>query len=626
MLWAFEVLSSLAFGYSLVTMLIGDVLDPVQRVLAGSPLGFFSFAWICFIFSYKKRLTKITALPALAIQIAAIVYFNRHTEKKKKRNMTVKFNIFQLISLAIFCIFFTCLMYFSLLYKENESKGAGYGDLPFHMNIISSFANGCNLRRKSFFKVETVFYAGKYLAYPYMTNYFTACLMATGGATMRAAAMFPSIIISCSLVFGIYYLGILFHKDHFASLIALFAFCTLGGLGFIHLFQEDCGDRDLIHKWTDKIYENWFHSIMHVIVPQRASLWSMPICYWCLICLIIGIEQEKWQYFLLAALYVGVVPLIQVHSYVALAQWAIVFAAINFPWTNKEKAIKHIKLWAIFGIVANVLAVPQFTPFLERLKSKNEDNERSFIVFKPMWKQPEREQNFITPFRMWWRSLGVFAVISLVSGWLVLNKRQCIIYIPSIFVFLLTNFIWYQPWVLDNTKIFYAAWIPFALQVYAMFMAKLLRSKLMFLPAIVLLAASSCASIRYTYRSLVKQSVIYEDDAKGFSKWANENFPLDAIFLTTSWHCNPIMALCGRKTFMGYGGWVTTHGLDYVNRYTMQMRMSNDPNYMDLFNNFNISYVVAHKDEFPMFVSIKSNRNWIKIYDYDRFQVWKRVY
>ena len=102
-------------------------------------------------------------------------------------------------------------------------------------NIVFIYKSG---RAWGLIEIETVFYAGEKLAYPYMTNFFTAVLMATGSATMRAAILLPSIIVSISLVFGIFYLGIEFHSLYTCSLIALLIFCNLGGLGFTRLFEN----------------------------------------------------------------------------------------------------------------------------------------------------------------------------------------------------------------------------------------------------------------------------------------------------------------------------------------------------------------------------------------------------
>ena len=90
---------------------------------------------------------------------------------------------------------------------QRPTKGAAYGDLPFHLNIIQSFSNGCNNARHGLYDIESSFYSGVKLAYPMMTNFLTGALIATGQATLRASLFFPSTLIALSLEIGIFILS-----------------------------------------------------------------------------------------------------------------------------------------------------------------------------------------------------------------------------------------------------------------------------------------------------------------------------------------------------------------------------------------------------------------------------------
>ncbi len=61
--------------------------------------------------------------------------------------------------------------------------------------------------------------------------------------------------------------------------------------------------------------------------------------------------------------------------------------------------------------------------------------------------------------------------------------------------------------------------------------------------------------------------------------WIMNNTPKDAVFLTSDSVTDPVMTLAGRKSFLGYGGWLYTHGLSYSDRTSavMQMYESDDP-------------------------------------------------
>jgi len=620
MIWALQLLISLWFGYALVSYLVKNRFNHLIRIAAGIPIGFFFFSWLVFIFSFKRVLTeKISYIP----MFLTIVLSTYLTKKVREMHLSpyVKLGLVEFTTLVSFGFFFVLLMYKSMLYKGRESKGAGYGDIPFHLNIVSGFSNGCNIKRDSFFKVDTVFYAGEKLAYPYMTNYLTAVYMATGNATMRAALLWPSSFMILSLLFGIYYLGYEFHQSHFSCLLSLFFFCNLGGLGWIMLFYPGKGTTDMIHNWGNDQYEYWFHPIMHVLIPQRASLWSMPLCYWTLMCLIYGIRTKEWEFFALAGIYTGITPLVQAHSFVGMAQWAVIYAILTFPWKRKEYWVEYIKLWAIFGVVANALALPQFIPYMNRVKTKNDE----FVAFNPIWSKHNTGKKIYTPIVMWWRGLGVFGAVALVFGWATLSKEQIILYLPSIIVFVITNFIRYQPWELDNTKVFYAAWIPLALPVVGQFFAKLFKRPTTSIIALLLIFAGTASALRHFINAFSTKSDMFESDAVVFGDWISENTPIKSIFLTSNWHAHPVLTLAGRQGFMGYGGWVLSHGLDYWGRSASINDMTKNPDKITKFNNNNITYVVSRRKEFPIFEKIEVNDLWTLIYSNNDYKVWKRV-
>ncbi|EAY05613.1 hypothetical protein TVAG_263830 [Trichomonas vaginalis G3] len=512
-------------------------------------------------------------------------------------------------------------MYLAMLRKNTYVKGAAYGDLPFHLNIISSFAWGANNRRESLYDVKSVFYMKTRLAYPFIPNFLSAALIATGKATLRASLIFPSILMSFSLVIGIYLVSFIFTKNHLMALLSLILFCNLGGLGWLYAFDMSRDHMDFVHDWGKSQNEYWFHPIFHVIVPQRASLFSMPLCYWCLICLLNGIQKKQWQFFLLAAFYVGFTPLVQIHSYVGLAQWSICYAAITFPWNKRSKWPKYIFYWAIFGIVANVMALPQIPPYLGRLEA----NRKEFIQLNPIWSNKFSQFNIFAPVVCWWRGLGIFGAIALVCGWVTLKRSQLIMYAPSMIVWLITNIIRYQPWELDNTKVFYAVWIPLALCVVSQFYVILMRYPKL-IPLVSILLFSSCLSAGiHTVDCLVSTSQIYFDNDFEFGEWIAENIPVKAMTISSDAHNHPVSNIAGRFMFEGYGGWVASHGLEWFEHESERRTLTENPDLTQDFIDNNISYMLALNREYKEFTKINDSETWLKVYEDPIHEVWRFV-
>jgi hypothetical protein len=69
-------------------------------------------------------------------------------------------------------------------------------------------------------------------------------------------------------------------------------FSDLGGLGWTHFFDHRHRldpRRDWIHDWGPDQIEYWFHRIMHIVIPQRVALWSIPMSAWAILCQVLGV-------------------------------------------------------------------------------------------------------------------------------------------------------------------------------------------------------------------------------------------------------------------------------------------------------------------------------------------------
>lgn len=620
-LWSIELGIALWFGYEFVTYLTTSTFRIHIRFAIGSLIGQYTFAWLVFLFSSGSSLQEHHGTIATTIQFALAFILNSLNSKLRTNNK-FRIHIIEIVTYMIFGPFFIYLMYVANMLENKCSVGAGYGDFPFHLNIINSFAIGMNNRRSSLFNVSSIFYADEPLAYPMMTNFYTASLMITGQATMRAALLFPSTLVILSLMIGIYEIAFLFSGKHFAGFLSLFLFINLGGLGFARWKDPTFDSNDGVFHVRGATHYYWFHPLMHILVPQRASLYSMPLCYWTLFSLVNGITLENPYIMMLAGTLTALGPQFQVHCYVALAQWAICFCIFTFPFTQRKKWSQYIFLWASYGIVAILFGLPQFYPFLSRLSSNRREFVQFWLIFRKFM-PGERNLSF-RPIRMWWRGLGVFAAIALCFGLVLLDKNRIKMYGPSLIVFFLTNVILYQPWECDNLKLHYDIWIPFALPLVSLYFLTLLKNPLSILIAIPLLGASALSAAHLTRRALSWKSQIYDDRDYNFGLWLAENTPMKSRFATSQWHAHPCGTVAGRQLWAGYGGWIGSHGLEYGNKMDAMRKFSKDYNNKQLYLKHNINYVISKNNEFQSFDQMENNSLWNCIYDYAGYRVWRR--
>jgi hypothetical protein len=208
-------------------------------------------------------------------------------------------------------------------------------------------------------------------------------------------------------------------------------------------------------------------------------------------------------------------------------------------------------------------------------------------------------------------------------GIAALTRRQLAAYVPSLVVYAVTNVVRYQPWELDNTKLFYAAWIPLALPVVAQYLAVVGRARVpMLIVALVLGVVACFSSFIHTVHCLASPSRIFERRDFAFGHWVAENTATKAVFLTSSWHAHPAATVAGRQLFMGYGGWVGSHGLDYWGRSNEHTKLQNDPAQTAAFRRYGIEYAISRFGEFGKFESAEWTA-WKQIYQDSEYHVWK---
>ncbi|KAH0789361.1 hypothetical protein GPJ56_006724 [Histomonas meleagridis] len=356
-------------------------------------------------------------------------------------------------------------------------------------------------------------------------------------------------------------------------------------------------------------------------MPQRSSLFSMPIVYSILCLLIIygNSHQIDLKSFTLIGLLVSCLPQVQAHSIIALAQWGVIYVILTFPYRKIKTQFKtYVCNYGILSIVAIVFGVPQMIPLLERTSKTS-----GFMKIAPIWSDSPGK-NYLT---YWVNALGVFFIISML-GIFVLHNKQLKMYIAALGVFFAANFIWYQPWSLDNTKIFNAGWIPFAValvsKVLVMIWDKKYIGKILALPLFVLCIASGALAnvkaIGASYPLWAKNADVF-----GFAEFVKSTDPI-AVWLTDSSHTNPVVTLGGRQTVLGNRGWIYSHGIDDSKRFYDIQRIMGDPDNVKLTDKYDVKYVAVDKqnNEFK-FAPRSDSRNWKKIYESKIFVVYNRT-
>jgi hypothetical protein len=253
--------------------------------------------------------------------------------------------------------------------------------------------------------------------------------------------------------------------------------------------------------------------------------------------------------------------------------------------------------WVLFFAAALLLSVPQMLWVM----SGSSVEAKSFIGFHFGWDKGA-DVNFVV---FWLKNLGLF--IPLLIGALLwqsddeyfIERRWLIFYLPFTLCFIGSNVVKLAPWPWDNIKVlfyWYVASLPIVSLVLArMWRGEVWRKVLMMAVLLSLTAAGALDVWRIASRQINERE--YEPDAVRLADKIIQTTPPRSLILHAPTY-NPVVFLTGRRSLLGYTGYIWAHGLDYVPRENDIKRIySGAYDAKDLLKLHNVDYVVVTPTE-----------------------------
>jgi hypothetical protein len=513
------------------------------------------------------------------------------------------------------------------------------GDLPLHIQIINSFAQGHNI------PPEDPTFAGVRFAYPFLVDFFAA-MMVRAGAGVIFAMWLQNMVMAMALVGLLHYWTVLLTRNRLAGVIAPLLVLFSGGLGWWLLFSESGGDglfatlASLQHDYT--IVPNsilrWGNSLTTLFVPQRSILFGIPLaitifCQWWLAISqqedapasaeptatstleiqnpvkvrhfskgrrkgsrkAAGIPQPEppnfyLQRMLAAGLCAGLLPLIHAHTFLTVMAAAACLALIfRSAWRS----------WLYFFVAALVVSAPEIL----WLANTGVVNTRSYLGWQPGWDHGAHNVAWF-----WFVNTGLFIPLLVASlawrrGTLKLPQRILKFYVPFILCFILLNLFKVAPWVWDNIKVLFL-WYVASAPLVAWLLARWWQQRSLvrwFAP--IVLAPLLLAGALDVLRVVSEASEYQEFDAQGIAtanQISTQTGPRTLVLHAPTYN-SPVF-LTGRRSLLGYPGWMWSRGLNYSERSTdIESIYSGAPEADALLRKYNVDYVLVGPMELASF-------------------------
>jgi hypothetical protein len=607
------------------------------RLCAGAALGLSALGLIGFIVASFIGLTGVSVLFSAVICCSPLALVTDETIWKRLRNDldVVSASLRRLIlkpeltAIGYFLFYgVTAIVLWKVFSRAVIEDGNGlstgllnnFGDLPFHLSVITSFAFGNN------FPPEDPTYAGVRFTYPFISD-FVSAIFVRCGADLRESMFIENFILGISFVGLVHRWALVMLRDRLAAIITPLLVLLNGGLGWKLLFDKALTNEgglygvltDLPPSFTviPETTWRWGNAVSALLVPQRGFLMGLPLAVIVFTQWWMATDKTKqaepmptgkkarasqtqknlWterkdtrftipvRRMIAAGVAAGLLPIVHAHSFVVVMAMAGCLALIQRRWRE----------WFTFFLVASAIAIPQL--LWSTIHSSVDAS--SFFAWEFGWDHGEEN-----PFWFWLKNTGLFIPLVLVAilmkgnGYLV-PRRLLLFYLPFTLCFIVPNMIKMAPWIWDNIKVLFYWWLASA-PLVALLLARLWRqSSPRKLLAVALFVCVTLAGALDVAAIALRSTSYQVFDAAGlrFAEFVKQQTPPRALVIHAPVHNTPVF-LTGRRSLMGYPGHIWTHGLQFVQRESEIKRIYLGGLDADqLLQNYGVDYLVVGPQE-----------------------------
>lgn len=564
----------------------------------GNVLVMFGILISSIIFNFTI-LSHVILVVLAVIPIIFIIYKNGFSSFKKKiitfkKEGEMDTKVFVFLIIPIFLIIAIILTNHILVPNANGGVSSGqstYGDLNMHLGFITS------IKEQGVFPPNYAFLSGTKLNYPFLVNSLSSSIYLFG-TSLRLSVLIPSYIICLLLVMGFYFLGYKITNNKKVAVLSTVLFFLGGGSGFIYFLDGAKGSiinftrifNDFYHTPTNfnEMNIRWANPICDMIIPQRSTMAGWFMLMPTLWLLIDAVKTNKRNSYIMLGILASTMPMIHTHSFLALGVISFVLF-ITYFFKQKDKKAFFLN-WCIYGIIVLLIAFPQLFIWTFSQTSGNS----GFLRYQFNW------VNHNDPY-IWFyiKNFGIVALF-IIPAFLYEKGDNRKLFISAIILFVLAEFILFQPNEYDNNKLFFVSFMIFLIMCSDWLICVFDKLKKvpgrLFLACLIIILGTLSGVL--TIIREIKSGGEYETFSSDMIKigdYIRDNTPVDAIFLTSTTHINPVVSLSGRNIYVGSSLYVFFHGFgDIYNQRNMDVEYVYQSSYDELVHfckQNNITYV-----------------------------------
>lgn len=424
-----------------------------------------------------------------------------------------------------------------------------WADWAAHLTYVNHFAQ----KPVSLWFSGNPIFAGEPLHYPFGVNFISAMLIRLG-LPLPFSMWSVSLLAMLGTVWGAYLLYRAVTPERRVASLALVLLFLGGGLGYLVFLHDILSGKSL---WDSLIIDyanspqNGFVYGGHLNcqwLPQRA--WQLGACIGVWYLYGLASDQLGKRSLLALGIATGLLPIVHLHTFIVVFGVSLAFALLQRQ-SAKDK----------LPLIVSFLATSLVSWLLFRRGSPT----ASFLGWTPGW----LAKSFLDWPKMWLLAWGLFLPFAI--AYLVPRYRQGKFWLlgSGLVIFLVANFVRFQPWEWDNTKLFIWSYLLLCPAVAAFLVSWFDRKGWQRAVSIVALASMIAGGTLEAVRLTQFSRGSFTAFSKTEVDWAEEAkrlVPPDAVVLASGAPHDWISALSGRQVAMGYNGWLWSYGVNYFER------------------------------------------------------------
>lgn len=281
-----------------VSYLYDEDASFAARLCGGACVGITALGLVGFIFSSFLGLTNITIfitvllvaiLPLFLLRTSARWPDVRRDLKQVWRALRQSFANPSITQIGYFIFYLVVSVVLWRVFQRamiQEPEGIftgvvnNFGDLPFHVSVITGFAFGNN------FPPQDPTYAGVPFTYPFLTDFVSAVFVRCG-ADLRQSMFLENFVVAVAFVGLMHRWALEMLRDKLAAVLTPLLVLLNGGFGWIFLRDIDLGrSKDGLAAMIETLPSSftinnagwrWGNAMSTLLVPQRGFLLGLPL-------------------------------------------------------------------------------------------------------------------------------------------------------------------------------------------------------------------------------------------------------------------------------------------------------------------------------------------------------------